>query len=200
MRKYYNQSIFIIFMSTNIFDLPTNPLSGNGNINLTTSESPQQPQQQESQISLDQSTINQIVNGLQQASASGATQLQSRDISQNTEGLTNDAQIQANYIPPTIPNQPDYIQDSYGQQQQTQYNQSSDKLDELYNEIQIPLFLSILYFLFQLPIVKKQLCLYMPILFSKDGNMNIHGFIVTSLLFGCSFYSVNKSIKALNRF
>ena len=200
MRKYYNQSIFIIFMSTNIFDLPTNPLSGNGNINLTTSESPQQPQQQESQISLDQSTINQIVNGLQQASASGATQLQSRDISQNTEGLTNDAQIQANYIPPTIPNQPDYIQDSYGQQQQTQYNQSSDKLDELYNEIQIPLFLSILYFLFQLPIVKKQLCLYMPILFSKDGNMNIHGFIVTSLLFGFSFYSVNKSIKALNRF
>jgi len=198
MRKYYNQSIFIIFMSTNIFYLPTNPASGNGNINLSASESlPQQSQQQDSQISLDQSTINQIVNGLQQASASGATQLQSRDISQNTEGLTNDAQIQANYIPPTIPNQPDYIQDSYVQQQ---YVQPSDKLDELYNEIQMPLFLSILYFLFQLPIVKKQLCTYLPILFSKDGNMNIHGFIVTSLLFGFSFYSVNKSIKALNRF
>jgi len=192
MRKYYNQSIFIIFMSTNIFDLPTNPASGNGNINLSAT-----PQQQDSQISLDQSTINQIVNGLQQASASGATQLQSRDISQNTEGLTNDAQIQANYIPPTIPNQSDYIEDSYTHQQ---YIQPSDKLDELYNEIQMPLFLSILYFLFQLPIVKKQLCAYLPILFSKDGNMNIHGFIVTSLLFGISFYSVNKSIKALNRF
>jgi len=62
------------------------------------------------------------------------------------------------------------------------------------------LFLSILYFLFQLPVVKKQLFTYMPILFSKDGNMNIHGFIATSILFGFSFYSVNKSVKAINRF
>ena len=181
-------------MSTNIFDLPTNPAAGNGNVKLNTSEAPIN----ESQISLDQSTINQIVSGLQHASATGATQLQSRDISQNTEGITHDAQIQANYIPPPAPNQHDYIQESYGQQQPQQ--PSSDKLDELYNEIQIPLFLSILYFLFQLPIVKKQLFTYMPILFSKDGNMNIHGFIATSILFGFSFYSVNKSIKALNRF
>ena len=182
-------------MSTNIFDLPTNPAAGNGNVKLNTSDVPIT----DSQISLDQSTINQIVSGLQQASTTGATQLQSRDISQNTEGLTNDAQIQANYIPPPTQNQPDYIQESYGQHP-LQLQQSSDKLDELYNEIQIPLFLSILYFLFQLPIVKKQLFTYMPILFSKDGNMNIHGFIVTSVLFGFSFYSMNKSMKALNRF
>jgi hypothetical protein len=182
-------------MSTNIFDLPTNPAAGNGNVKLNTSDVPIT----DSQISLDQSTINQIVSGLQQASTTGATQLQSRDISQNTEGLTHDAQIQANYIPPPAQNQPDYIQESYGQQP-LQLKQSSDNLDELYNEIQIPLFLSILYFLFQLPIVKKQLFTYMPILFSKDGNMNIHGFIVTSVLFGFSFYSVHKSMKALNRF
>jgi len=30
--------------------------------------------------------------------------------------------------------------------------------------------------------------------------MNIHGFIATSILFGFSFYSVNKSVKAINRF
>ena len=182
-------------MSTNIFDLPTNPAAGHGNVNLNASEAPTT----ESQISLDQSTINQIVSGLQQASTTGATQLQSRDISQNTESLTHDAQIQANYIPPPVQNQPDYIQESYGQQP-LQLQQPSDKLDELYNEIQLPLFLSILYFLFQLPIVKKQLFTYTPILFSKDGNMNINGFIVTSVLFGFCFYSVNKSMKALNRF
>jgi len=164
-------------MSTNIYDLPTNPAAGNGNIKLNTSEAPLT----DSQITLDQSTINQIVSGLQQASATGSTQLQSRDISQNTESITTDAQTQQNYIPPTSQHQ-------------------SDKLDDLYNEIQTPLFLSILYFLFQLPVVKKQLFTYMPILFSKDGNMNIHGFIATSILFGFSFYSVNKSVKAINRF
>ena len=183
-------------MSTNIYDLPTNPAAGNGNMKINTSETPIN----DSQIALDQSTINQIVSGLQQASATGSTQLQSRDISQNTESITNDAQIQQNYIPPTSQNQQDYIQDSYAQQQQQQYQPQSDKLDDLYNEIQTPLFLSILYFLFQLPVVKKQLFTYMPILFSKDGNMNIHGFITTSILFGFSFYSVNKSIKAINRF
>jgi len=182
-------------MSTNIYDLPTNPAAGNGNINLITSEAPIT----DSQITLDQSTINQIVSGLQQASATGSTQLQSRDISQNTEGITTDAQIQQNYIPPTSQPQQDYIQDSYAQQQY-QHQPQTDKLDDLYNEIQTPLFLSILYFLFQLPVVKKQLFTYMPILFSKDGNMNIHGFIATSILFGFSFYSVNKSIKAINRF
>lgn len=181
-------------MSTNIFDLPTNPAAGSGNIKMNTTESPTS----DSQISLDQSTINQIVSGLQQASATGATQLQSRDISQSTEGLTHDAQIQPNYIPPTSQHQEDYIQESYTQAQQQ--SQPADKLDELYNEIQIPLFLSILYFLFQLPIVKKQLFSYLPFLFSKDGNMNIHGFITTSVLFGFSFYSINKSIKAINRF
>lgn len=179
-------------MSTHIFDLPTNPSAGTGNVKMSTSEGPPN----DSQISLDQSTINQIVSGLQQASATGATQLQSRDISQNTEGITHDAQIQPNYIPPTAQHQEDYIQESYTHQPQ----QPCDKLDELYNEIQIPLFLSILYFLFQLPIVKKQLFTYLPFLFSKDGNMNIYGFITTSMLFGFSFYSVNKSIKAINRF
>ena len=183
-------------MSTNIFDLPTNPAAGTGNMKMNTTEVPAT----DSQISLDQSTINQIVSGLQQASATGATLLQSRDISQSTETLTHDAQIQPNYIPPTAQHQEDYIQDSYVQSQQTQSQQSSDKLDELYNEIQVPLFLSILYFLFQLPIVKKQLFSYLPFLFSKDGNMNIHGFITTSVLFGFSFYSINKSIKTINRF
>ena len=183
-------------MSTNIYDLPTNPAAGSGNVKINTSEAPSN----ESQISLDQTTINQIVSGLQQASATGATQLQSRDISQNTEGITTDAQIQQNYIPPISQNQPDYIQDSYAQQNQYQHQPQSDKLDDLYNENQTPLFLSILYFLFQLPVVKKQLFTYMPILFSKDGNMNIHGFIATSILLGFSFYSVNKSIKAINRF
>ena len=103
--------------TTSINDLPTDPAGGGsvgGNVNLVISE-----QQQMSQIpaamgaglSLDQSTISQIVNGLQQASLAGATSLPSRDIPLHTEQLTQDTQIQPNYVPP--PQMRDYINGAY---------------------------------------------------------------------------------------
>ena len=108
--------------TTSINDLPTDPANGGsigGNVSLITSEIEgtnntviSQPQQQNQSIglSLDQSTISQIVNGLQQASLAGATQLPSRDIPINTDILTQDTQIQPNYVPP--PREKDYIIES----------------------------------------------------------------------------------------
>ena len=85
--------------TTNIFDLPTDPAAG-GNINIKATENvlPNQ-QQQPTNVTLDQTTISQIVNGLQQASINGATKLPSRDIPINTNNLSNDPQVQPNYIP-----------------------------------------------------------------------------------------------------
>ena len=89
--------------STSILDLPTDPVGG-GNITLNASENvvqkqmhqPQMQQQPPNQgqtpnFSLDQSTISQIVSGLQQAAKAGSTQLPSRDIPMNTSGHSNDA-------------------------------------------------------------------------------------------------------------
>ena len=72
--------------TTNILDLPTDP-AGGGNITITSSEIKQPSQNGGAGISLDQTTISQIVNGLQQASITGSTQLPSRDISMNTNTL-----------------------------------------------------------------------------------------------------------------
>jgi len=200
--------------STSIMDLPTDPVGG-GNITLNASENVvqkyiQQPQQQGQQqqgqqgqqgqgqapnFSLDQTTINQIVNGLQQATASGATQLPSRDIPMNTTGHSNDAQVQPNYVP--LPErQMDYIKD-YEQTNDTidNYNKSMNRnnsLDDMYNEIQTPILLAVLYFLFQLPFFRRFLFSYFPILFSNDGNLNINGFLFSSTLFGLLFYFLNK--------
>ena len=194
--------------STSIMDLPTDPVGG-GNITLNASENVvqkyiQQPQQQGQQqgqqgqapnFSLDQTTINQIVNGLQQATASGATQLPSRDIPMNTTGHSNDAQVQPNYVP--LPErQMDYIKD-YEQTNDTidNYNKSMNRnnsLDDMYNEIQTPILLAVLYFLFQLPFFRRFLFSYFPILFSNDGNLNINGFLFSSTLFGLLFYLLNK--------
>ena len=97
--------------TTNIMDLPTDPVGGgnvSNNISLSTTE---QLPNANAGVSLDQTTINQIVNGLQQASASGATQLPSRNIPQMTIPLTQDPVTQPNYIPPTPVSTRDYIQE-----------------------------------------------------------------------------------------
>lgn len=183
--------------STSIMDLPTDPVGGgNNNISLKANET--QPT-----MNLDQSTINQIVNGLQQATASGSTLLPSRDIPMNTTNINTDAQIQPNYVP-TYEKNVDYIR-NYEQTDDIidNYNRNakrSDSLDELYSEIQTPILLAVLYFLFQLPIFRRYLFNYFPILFSKDGNLNINGFMFNSVLFGLLFYLINKMTIYTNMF
>jgi hypothetical protein len=197
--------------TTSILDLPTNPANGgniSNNIGLTATESFNQGQNTVVQqanmnsnansVSLDQTTINQIVNGLQQASATGATQLASRDIPMNTSNLTHDLNIQPNYIPPPVQtqSQADYIK-NYEETSDiiNNYNynvENNNRLDDLYSEIQGPILLAVLYFLFQLPIFRKYLFTYFPILFSKDGNLNINGYLFMSALFGILYYLLNK--------
>jgi hypothetical protein len=196
--------------STSILDLPTDPVGG-GNISLSASENVVQKQMQMPQnqglnrgqmpnqgqtpnFSLDQTTISQIVSGLQQAATAGATQLPSRDIPMNTTGHSNDAQVQPNYVP-MHERQSDYIKD-YEQTSDMidNYNRNvnrSNSLDDMYNEIQTPLLLAVLYFLFQLPFFRRFLFSYFPILFSNDGNYNINGFLFSSLLFGLLFHLLN---------
>jgi hypothetical protein len=76
-----------------------------------------------------------------------------------------------------------------------EYNKNTrqqSSLDDMYNEIQTPLLLAVLYFLFQLPFFRKFLFSYFPVLFSNDGNFNINGFLFSSILFGLLFYTLNK--------
>jgi hypothetical protein len=197
LRNYYNQSFFVIIMSdsTNILDLPTDPVGGgniSNNISLNATEN---VAKQGQPLTLDQTTISQIVSGLQQATLSGSTLLPSRDIPMNTTSHSNDPQIQPNYVPPPQ-NNIDYIK-NYEQTSDmiNEYNKNTHRqnsLDDMYNEIQTPLLLAVLYFLFQLPFFRKFLFHYFPGLFSNDGNFNINGFLFTSLLFGLLFYLLNK--------
>ena len=186
--------------STSIHELPTDPTGGGGsNISLNINETMggQGPPSLEGGggISLDQTTINQIVNSLQQASVAGVTQLQSRDIPRATESVVQDPYVQQNYIPP-----PHVVKDYISDYQETdeiisdhnyRSNQMND-LDKLYEEIQIPLMIAILYFLFQLPAFRKIIFKYFPVLFFKDGNLNLYGFLFVSSLFGILYYLISK--------
>jgi hypothetical protein len=184
--------------TTSINDLPTDPSTGGsigGNISLTINE----PNSQNGSFTLEQSTISQIVNGLQRASLAGATTLPSRDIPLNTEQLTSDSQIQPNYVPqPTIR---DYINDNnenMNRYYSAEKNQSS--LDSTYDEIQAPLLLALLYFLFQLPFFKRTIFKYCPFLCHTDGNYNFNGLIFTCAMFGFIYYILTKTMKNFSRF
>lgn len=185
--------------TTSINDLPLNPSGGNGEIHMIATEQPQQqqPQQQINEhMKLDQTTINQIVSGLQAASVAGITQLPSRDIPRSVEQLTQDPHVQPNYISPAI--QKDYIKESETAEEMiNSYARREEKdrqSEQLYDELQTPALLSILYFLFQLPILRKFLFQYIPALFSSDGNININGLGFMSVLFGLSYYLINMVI------
>lgn len=195
--------------STSIHELPVDPAAGsntNNNIQFSANEKigvglggGGLGGGSGNEVSLDQTTINQIVSGLQQASSTGATQLKSRDIPMSTQGIAQDPQVQPNYIPPT-PNQ-DYIEEMESNEEIIEsYNKKSnynDNLDQLYDEIQIPLLLSVLFFLFQLPVFKKALFTYFPVLFFKDGNINIYGYLFKSALFGLLYYLLVKIMSTI---
>ena len=188
--------------STSILDLPTDPIvsgggSGNGNITVKAEE-------KSMPMTLDPTTINQIVSGLQQATMSGATQLSSRDIPMTTANISTDPQVTPNYVPPPPPQHSDYIK-NYEQtsdmiQQYNRTKQVHNSLDEMYNEIQTPLLLAVLYFLFQLPFIKRFLYSYLPALFSNDGNYNLNGYLFTSVAFGMLFHFLMKTTNYFNHF
>jgi hypothetical protein len=113
-----------------------------------------------------------------------------------TTNLSTDPQVQPNYVPLPPQNSVDYIKEYEETSDMIDnYNRNANRqnsLDDMYNEIQTPLLLAVLYFLFQLPFFRKFLYSYFPVLFSNDGNLNINGFGFTSILFGLIFYILNK--------
>lgn len=200
--------------TTSIDELPNDPANG-GNMNIKLSDQgppasiPQVPNAdtstQSGSMALDQTTINQIVNGLQQASNSGATQLQSRDIPQNTASIVQDPSVQQEYIPQPSPEMNvDYIQSEMDNEDilNTYANETKNEntLDQMYEELQIPLLIGVLYFLFQLPIVRSTFNKYFPALFSKDGNQNIYGLMAISCAFAFAFYMLSKTVSQFGKF
>ena len=207
--------------TTNINDLPVDPSGGgNNNVNLVVQEvpstqyspqvpsvPPQGPPQQappsEGAV-VDQGSINQLVQGLQQAYMTGATQLPSRDIPTTTEHLANDQEIQPNFIPPVEKEMEDYLENQEDEDDIiNKYNEKvtqASTMDNMYNELQTPILLAILFFLFQLPFFKKYLFLYLPILFMNDGNYNLYGYLFISVFFAFIYYTLSKSVSLFNQF
>ena len=205
-------------MSTSLSELPTNPTSGGnmgGGISMNISEQqpattysaniPQQQQQptQQQQPQIDSETINKLISGLQTAAMSGSTKIQSRDIPRETLQIIQDPEIIPTYIPQNTTNQgnQDYISNNVDTDEIIQnYNRNervTKKMDDMYDEIHIPLLICILFFIFQLPFFKKFLLVNMKFLFNEDCNYNLYGFVFSSILFSMVFYCITLGMKQI---
>lgn len=129
--------------------------------------------------------------------------LPSRDIHQDTAGYIQDDQVKPNYIPKSNVSS-DYVRDyeDFTEKNRAEYEnkkKESNRLDNFLSEFQTPIFVAILFFFFQLPIINQTF--FKPISFlslhSLDGNFNFYGLILKSLLFGSAYYSTFKIINFL---
>lgn len=148
---------------------------------------------------LDQTFINKLITGIQQASASGLTSLPSSHIPMDTNQISSDPQTRPNYIPQA--STVDYIGSHASNDDLLRHHNrlqnKQDSLDVMYEELQIPILIGIIYFMFQLPFFRKYLFSFLPSLFNKDGNPKLSGYAFNSVLFALLFYIIKKILNYL---
>ncbi len=142
--------------------------------------------------------IDQIIQSIQESP--NGFQLPQRDIPRDsTFHLTSDIMTHPNFIPHDQ-GKSDYIRHyennlEYSRSEAQALKNKTDTLEMIYDELQTPVLLTILFFLFELPIVNTYLYRYFARWFFKsDGNMNLFGFMFKSVLCGFSFYVINRLI------
>ena len=156
--------------------------------------------------------MNEVMQGVQRASANGMTMIPTRDIPMNPNAFTHDEQARPNYVP-----QPggggggggdgggggggDYIKDHASMESIVRANarQSNqiDTLEAIYYDLQMPILIGVLYFIFQMPIFRAQLLHFLPFLFGEDGNFKIVGLTATSAMFAGTFFVIMKIFNKL---
>jgi hypothetical protein len=156
--------------------------------------------------------MNEMISGLQRASASGMTNLPSRDIPMTTSNMMNDAQIKPNFIPnpqaqaqqinqygPRPMPSNNYIEehetDITSEEKYRKSQSENSSAENIYKLMQVPIIVGILYFVFQLPVTRKYVLKFIPSVFNSDGNYNISGLIFMSSLFASSFFGLSKVLE-----
>lgn len=157
--------------------------------------------------------MNEVMQGVQRASANGMTMIPTRDIPMVPNAFTHDEQSRPNYVPQPQQQQPhgggggggggsaDYIKDHTSMENIVRANarQSNqiDTIEAIYYDLQMPILVGVLYFIFQMPVFRAQLLHFLPSLFGEDGNFKIMGLTATSVMFAGTFFVITLIFKKL---
>jgi hypothetical protein len=136
--------------------------------------------------------MHDIFKEIQNTGESG--NLPSRDIPINTNNISIDKTSVPNYIP----EHEHYMNEEEFQHKDDIVNENrrrdnrKDSLEILYEELQIPILLGVLYFLFQLPIFNHYLSKYLSFTYDPDGGINLSGIVLKSILYAFLYYVLSK--------
>jgi|TARA_B110000285_G_scaffold202085_1_gene237170 hypothetical protein len=161
---------------TNINDLPSNE---NVKISIESKDT--------SSVSM-----NDIFKEIQETGESG--NIPSRDIPINT----NSVAIDRKSIPDYIPEHEYYINDAEIENKASivESKRKSDNkkasIEVFYEELQIPILLGVIYFLFQLPVFNHTISKYLSFTFDLDGGINLSGIVLKSVLYALVYYTLSK--------
>lgn len=155
---------------------------------------PQPQQQAQPQLQhnpgLTKDDISQIVAGIKEAGALNLTGLPSRDIPMTTSSITQDEQVKPNFIPKD--GKYDYINNDETlnsiMKERNEKKMKKENLDYVYNEINVSVFIMVLFFLFNLPFVNNVMMSFLPKLFGSDGNIKVQGLMLKTAFFGGLYY------------
>ena len=180
------------------------PLIYSPNVNIDPSLQNQQHQHQQ----IPGNVMNEVLQGVQRASANGMTMIPTRDIPMNPNSFTHDDQARPNYVPPfeggaggAGGGERDYINEHTSMESIVRANarQSNqlDTIEAIYYDLQMPILLGVLYFIFQMPVFRAQLLHFLPSLFGEDGNFKMIGLTATSAMFAGTFFVIMKIFNKL---
>jgi hypothetical protein len=126
--------------------------------------------------------------------------LPQRDIPMNISEHTQDEYTQPNFIPPV--NKPDYIKEYQVSQDRQIREYEEKKMREKVREnwleqLQWPILVGLIFFVFQLPIINTIVFKRFSFLsiYKDDGNFNLLGLGIKSILFIFIYVSVQKSLE-----
>ena len=181
--------------TTSLDELPAN------NINLSTTEKNELINntgvQEIENRKMDESVNHELINGLQQAANVGSTQLPSRDIPMDTNQIQSDESIKPNFVPQENV-ETDYITKHQTTEEIIRQNQNkadiSNQWDQLYKELNLPILIAALFFIFQLPVVQKQFVTMLPFCYSEGGNIKLTGRLTQCLVFGLIIFFSSKIV------
>ena len=206
--------------TTNISELPSNNINNqqptqqsiqhnyNENVVLNNQsqqyqqQNQQQYQQQNQQQNQEQLMPSKNTISIENAEKLGLTNLEQRNVRFDPTQITNDGQTNVDYIPHE--NTEKYIDNHMTYNEINEKNRrSNNKLNSvsnIYDDIQGPLLVVILYFMFQLPNTKILISKMFPSFFSSDSNIKLNGLICISLIFGLFYYLLNYIIEIMSQY
>ena len=105
-----------------------------------------------------------------------------------------DEMIQPNHIP-SAKLTTDYLreyEDRMGKMNEEHHREKHRKelITSLYDEFQTPILIGVLFFLFQIPMINSLMFKYLSFMkiYDDDGNLNLYGIMLKSILFGLTYF------------